>query len=52
MPFGLKTAPATFQRCMNNLKEEFVYKDCLVYKDNIIIFTTSLKEHMLSLKRY
>jgi len=31
MPFGLKNAPATFQRCMNNLLEDLIYKDCLEY---------------------
>jgi len=28
MPFGLKNAPATYQRCMNNLFEDLIYKDC------------------------
>jgi len=38
MPFGLKNAPATFQRCINNLLEDLIYKDCLVYMDDIIVF--------------
>jgi len=50
MPFGLKNAPATFQRCMNNLLEDLIYKDCLVYMDDIIVYSTSLEEH-ISLKR-
>jgi len=50
MPFGLKNAPATFQRCMNNLLKDLIYKDCLVYLDDILIFSTSLEEHILSLK--
>ena len=52
MPFGLKNAPATFQRCMNNLLEDLIFTDWLVYLDDIIIFSTSLEEHLLSLKRY
>jgi len=41
MPFGLKNAPATFQRCMNNLLEDLIYKDCLVYLDDIIVYSTT-----------
>jgi len=36
---------------MNNLLEDLIYKDCLVYIDNIIIFSTSLEEHILSLNK-
>ncbi|XP_049306295.1 retrovirus-related Pol polyprotein from transposon 297 isoform X2 [Bactrocera dorsalis] len=50
MPFGLKTAPATFQRLMNNLLQDYINKICLVYLDDIIIFSTSLQEHMNSLR--
>jgi len=52
IPFGLKNARATFLRCMNNLLEDLIYKDCLVYLDDIIIYSTSLEEHIMSLKRY
>ncbi|XP_044572124.1 uncharacterized protein LOC123257372, partial [Drosophila ananassae] len=51
MPFGLKNAPATFQRCLNNLLEDLIYQHCLVYMDDIIIFSTSLEEHILSIKK-
>lgn len=43
--------PATFQRCMNNLLQNLIYKDCLVYLDDIIIYSTSLVEHILSLRK-
>lgn len=51
MPFGLKNAPATFQRCMNNLLEDLIFKDCLVYLDDIIIYSTSLEEHISSISK-
>lgn len=51
MPFGLKTAPATFQRLMNNVLKEYINKICLVYLDDIIIYSTSLQEHLDSLRK-
>lgn len=50
MPFGLKNAPATFQRMMNNVLREQIGKICYVYMDDIVIFSTSLQEHIQSLK--
>lgn len=50
MPFGLKNAPATFQRLMNSILADYIGKICLVYLDDIIIFSTSLQEHICSLK--
>lgn len=48
MPFGLKNAPATFQRVMNHILKGIT--SCAVYLDDIIIFSTSLQEHINTLK--
>lgn len=50
MPFGLKNAPSTFQRLMNSILREFINKICVVYMDDILVFSTSLEEHISNLK--
>lgn len=50
MPFGLKNAPSTFQRVMDNVLRGLSNETCLVYLDDIIIFSTSLQEHIDRLK--
>lgn len=51
MSFGLKNAPSTFQRVIDNVLRELVGKICLVYIDDIIIFSTSLQEHIQSITK-
>ena len=46
MPFGLCNAGATFQRLMDLLMAGITYKICLVYLDDIIVFSRDLNEHL------
>ncbi|KMQ91307.1 enzymatic polyprotein endonuclease reverse [Lasius niger] len=45
MSFGLKNAPATFQRLMNSILTGMQGIKCLVYLDDIVIYGASLQEH-------
>ncbi|XP_076660824.1 uncharacterized protein LOC143364275 [Halictus rubicundus] len=45
MPFGLKNAPATFQRMMDTALRGLVNKHCFVYLDDIIIFGDTIGKH-------
>ena len=45
MPFGLKNAPATFQRMTNQALHGLIEKYCFVYMDDIIIFGNTIEEH-------
>lgn len=46
MPFGLTNAPATFQRMMNRAFAGLTWQCCLVYLDDIIIFSKTFDQHL------
>ena len=46
MPFGLVNAPATFQMLMNMILKGLTWKHCLVYIDDIIVWSVSFENHL------
>lgn len=50
MPFGLSTAPTTFQRAMDLVLSGLSYIICLCYLDDVIVFGRNFSEHYDRLK--
>ena len=46
MPFGLTNAPTSFQAYINRTLQGYVDVFCIVYLDDILIFSANEKEHM------
>jgi len=51
MPFGLCNAPATYQRLMNLLLAGLTWQSCLVYIDDILVYSPDFKTHVEDLSR-
>ncbi|XP_050507921.1 uncharacterized protein LOC126885399 [Diabrotica virgifera virgifera] len=49
MPFGLKNAPSTFQRVMDNILLGILNERCLVYMDDIIVYSPTIHDHIFRL---
>ena len=46
MPFGLTNAPATFQRLMESCLGDLHLNWCIIYLDDIIVFSETPQEHI------
>lgn len=49
MPFGSMNAPGTFQRLVDRILKGLTWKQCLVYIDDVLIFSSSFNQHLVDL---
>jgi transposase InsO family protein len=45
-PFGLKNSPSAFQRMMDEILKEYLDEFVIVYIDDLLIYSSTMKEHM------
>ena len=50
MPFGLKNAPATFQRMMDVVFSGMKWKGLMVYMDDIVVYSATAAKHLALLE--
>lgn len=50
MPMGLVNAPPTFQHLMQLVLQGLSWRTCLVYLDDILVYSKTFTEHLLHLK--
>jgi hypothetical protein len=46
MPFGLRNGPSIFQRVMQGILAPYLWLFCLVYIDDIVVYSKSYEEHI------
>ena len=50
MPFALVWAPSTFERCMETVLRQLQWQTCLVYLDDVIVFSSDFQRREVLLR--
>ena len=50
-PFGLTSAPPTFMRLMECVLRNLTYKICLIYLDDILVYSRTFDDHLFHLRQ-
>ena len=51
LPFGLCNSPSIFQQVMQNILAPYLWLFCLVYIDDIVMYSTSYEDHIVHLDK-
>ena len=51
MPFGLSSAPSTFQRMMNSIFFKLLDNGVLCYLDDLLVYSRTVDEHLVMLDK-
>ena len=49
LPFGLTNAPSTYQRLMECVLRNLTCKICLIYLDDILVYSRAFEDHLCHL---
>ena len=52
MPFRLTNAPASFQRLMNEIFKEDLFKHVLIFLDDLLVYSETPAEHLEQLEKF
>jgi hypothetical protein len=50
LPFGLTNSPANFQRMMDIVLKDLIDEECLIYIDDVVVFSSTAEEHAARLE--
>jgi hypothetical protein len=51
VPFGIRNGPAAFQRLLDSVLAGLTFECCLLYQDDIIVYSKSFEQHMDALDK-